>query len=93
MIKNSFFVFLNDFKNSSKDLIPIIIVVTFFQALIIQKIPTNIFSIILGLFIVALGLAVFIRGLEIGIFPVGENLANDFAKKGSLFWLLDSPPL
>ncbi len=88
MIKNSFFVFLNDFKNSSKDLIPIIIVVTFFQALIIQKIPTNIFSIILGLFIVALGLAVFIRGLEIGIFPVGENLANDFAKKGSLFWLL-----
>lgn len=38
--------------------------------------------------IVAVGLALFIRGLELGIFPIGENLAIDFAKKGSVFWLL-----
>ena len=42
----------------------------------------------MGLLIVAVGLALFIRGLEIGIFPIGEALAHDFAKKGSLFWLL-----
>jgi hypothetical protein len=34
------------------------------------------------------GLALFIRGLELGIFPIGESLAVDFSKKGSLFWLL-----
>lgn len=50
--------------------------------------PDNLTSIIIGLAIVAVGLALFIRGLELGIFPIGEGLAIDFAKKGSLFWLL-----
>jgi len=81
-------VFLNDLKNSFKDLVPIIIVVAFFQVAIIQAMPKNLSSIIIGLIIVAVGLALFIRGLELGIFPIGENLATDFARKGSLFWLL-----
>ncbi len=80
-----FKIFLNDLKNSFKDLIPIIAVVAFFQIAIIQKIPDNTFSILIGLTIVAVGLAIFIRGLELGIFPVGENLAIEFAKKGSFF--------
>jgi hypothetical protein len=50
--------------------------------------PEQLSSILIGLFIVAIGLALFIRGLELGIFPIGENLAIDFAKKGSLLWLL-----
>ena len=37
---------------------------------------------------VVLGLTLFIRGLEMGLFPVGESMAYDFARKGSLFWLL-----
>ncbi|HIP59354.1 MAG TPA: DUF1538 domain-containing protein, partial [Campylobacterales bacterium] len=81
-------IFANDLKNSFKDLIPIILVVAFFQISIIQKVPNNLTSIIIGLTIVAIGLALFIRGLELGIFPIGENLAVDFAKKGSVFWLL-----
>ena len=60
----------------------------FFQTFIIQAVPENLASIVIGLVIVAVGLALFIRGLELGIFPVGENLAIDFAKKGSTFWLL-----
>jgi len=75
-------------KSSSKDLLPIIVVVAFFQAFVIKSMPNNLTSIVIGLFIVAVGLALFIRGLELGIFPIGENLAIDFAKKGSLFWLL-----
>jgi hypothetical protein len=81
-------IFLGDLKGSFKDLLPIIIVVAFFQAFIIQAIPDNLTSIVIGLTIVAIGLALFIRGLELGIFPIGENLAIDFAKKGSTFWLL-----
>ncbi|WP_051505451.1 DUF1538 domain-containing protein [Sulfurospirillum arcachonense] len=88
MIVESLKIFLSDLKNSTKDLLPIIAVVAFFQILIIKTIPNDLVSICIGLFIVATGLALFIRGLEIGIFPVGENLANDFAKKGSVFWLL-----
>jgi len=41
-----------------------------------------------GMIIVGVGLAIFLQGLEIGIFPVGENLARDFAKSGSTFWIL-----
>jgi hypothetical protein len=87
-MKESLKVFLGDLKGSARDLAPIIVVVALFQIVILRSMPQNLFSICLGLFIVAVGLALFIRGLEIGIFPVGENLANDFAKKGSVFWLL-----
>jgi hypothetical protein len=88
MIKESIKIFAGDLKNSFKDLLPIIIVVTLFQGLIIQAVPANLTSIVIGLTIVAVGLALFIRGLELGIFPIGEGLAVDFAKKGSVFWLL-----
>ncbi len=81
-------IFLKDLTNSFKDLLPIIIVVSIFQTFIIAKIPPDLSSIVLGLVIVAFGLAIFIRGLGIGIFPIGEQLAVDFAKKGSVFWLL-----
>lgn len=81
-------IFLGDLKNSFMDLLPIIVVVAIFQTFIIGKMSTNLSSIVIGLCIVAFGLAIFIRGLELGIFPIGENLAVDFAKKGSFIWLL-----
>jgi len=87
-MKESIKIFSQDLKNSFKDLLPIILVVAFFQTFIIQSMPDNLTSIVIGLTIVAVGLALFIRGLELGIFPIGENLAIDFAKKGSTFWLL-----
>lgn len=87
-MKESLKIFAGDLKNSFKDLLPIIIVVALFQGLIIQAVPANLTSIVIGLTIVAVGLALFIRGLELGIFPIGEGLAVDFAKKGSVFWLL-----
>jgi len=87
-MKDSLKIFAGDLKNSFKDLLPIIIVVALFQGAIIQAVPENLSSIVIGLTIVAVGLALFIRGLELGIFPIGEGLAIDFAKKGSVFWLL-----
>jgi hypothetical protein len=87
-MKESIKIFSQDLRNSFKDLLPIILVVAFFQTFIIQAMPENLTSIVIGLTIVAVGLALFIRGLELGIFPIGENLAIDFAKKGSTFWLL-----
>ncbi len=80
--------FLVQLKGSFKDLLPIILVISFFQIFILQSVPDNLFSIVIGLIIVAIGLALFIQGLEVGIFPIGESLARDFAQKGSLFWLL-----
>ena len=87
-MKTSLKIFAGDLKNAFSDLLPIILVVALFQGVILQSIPENLTSIVIGLSIVAIGLALFIRGLELGIFPVGEGLAVDFARKGSLFWLL-----
>jgi len=80
--------FGNLLKGSFRDLLPIIVVICFFQFAILQQVPDNTIQIAIGLFIVAVGLAIFLYGLEIGIFPLGENLADEFARKGSAFWLL-----
>ncbi|MBN2768005.1 MAG: DUF1538 domain-containing protein, partial [Campylobacterales bacterium] len=88
MFKESLKIFFTDIRGSFKDLLPIIVVVALFQTFVIGEIPKNLTTIIIGLFIVAIGLALFIRGLELGIFPIGENLAIEFSQKGSLFWLL-----
>ena len=87
-MKDSLKIFAGDLKNSFMDLLPIIIVVALFQGVIIRSVPDDLLSIATGLTIVAVGLALFIRGLELGIFPIGEGLAVDFARKGSVFWLL-----
>lgn len=80
--------FLKLLKESFRDLMPIIIVIMFFQLAIIQSVPENWLSTAIGLGIVGVGLAVFLLGLEVGIFPVGEGLASDFARKGSTKWII-----
>ncbi len=34
-----------------------------------------------------MGLSLFVQGLKLGLFPLGETMAWDFAHKGSLMWL------
>ena len=80
--------FLQLLKESFRDLLPIILVIVFFQLAIIQTVPENWLSTAIGLAIVGVGLAVFLLGLEVGIFPVGEGLASDFARKGSTKWIV-----
>lgn len=74
--------------DSFRDLLPIILVVCFFQLFILQQPIPNWPSLLIGTFFVVIGLALFIRGLEMALFPIGESLAYAFARKGSLAWLL-----
>lgn len=71
-----------------RDLAPIILIVAFFQLAVIRQPLENIADIAVGLFAVMLGLTIFVQGLEMALFPLGEALAHAFARKGSLFWLL-----
>jgi hypothetical protein len=80
--------FLHRLRDAFRDLLPIVAVIAVFQAAVLQQAPPNLAAMVAGLVIVAVGLALFIQGLEVGIFPIGENLANQFALKGSTFWLL-----
>ncbi|EMD1176214.1 DUF1538 domain-containing protein [Vibrio harveyi] len=74
--------------SSARDLLPIVIVITFFQLVVLQEPLPNLVSILFGLLLVILGLTFFIFGLELGLFPIGENMAQAFANTGSVFWLL-----
>ena len=80
--------FLKLLKESFRDLIPIIVVILFFQLAIIQTVPEGWVNTAIGLGIVGVGLAIFLQGLEIGVFPVGEGLARNFAKSGWTTWIL-----
>lgn len=80
--------FIVALRHSARDLLPIVLVVLFFQIVILQQALPTAADLILGMLMVVLGLTLFVRGLEMGLFPIGESLAYDFARKGSLFWLL-----
>lgn len=73
---------------SFRDLLPIVLVIAFFQLVVLQEPLPNLLSILFGLLLVVLGLTFFIFGLEMGLFPIGESMAQAFARKGSVLWLM-----
>jgi hypothetical protein len=74
--------------DSLRDLAPIILVITFFQLVVLQQPIPNLAGLLGGTLLVTLGLTFFIYGLEMGLFPIGESMAQAFSQKGSVFWLL-----
>ena len=73
---------------SLRDLLPIVTVIAFFQLAVLQEPLPDLLSILAGLVLVLLELTFFIFELEMGLFPVGESMAQALARKGSVFWLL-----
>jgi hypothetical protein len=74
--------------SSARDLLPIVVVIAFFQLVVLQQPIPNLGELLLGTLFVVIGLALFVRGLEMGLFPIGESMAHAFARKGSVTWLL-----
>jgi hypothetical protein len=73
---------------SLRDLLPVVLVVVFFQLAVLQQPLPNLIQLMSGMLLVVLGLTFFINGLEMGLFPIGESLAHALARKGSLLWLV-----
>jgi hypothetical protein len=71
-----------------RDLAPILVVIAFFQLAVLRQPLPDLGGLLAGALLVMLGLALFIQGLEMGLFPIGEAMAGAFARKGSLAWLL-----
>ena len=74
--------------DSLRDLAPIILVIAFFQLVVLQQPIPNLAGLLGGTLLVTTGLTFFIYGLEMGLFPIGESMAQAFSQKGSVFWLL-----
>lgn len=74
--------------NALRDLAPIILVIAFFQIVVLRQPFPDLASVLIGILCVIAGLTLFIQGLESGLFPLGEALAQGFAQKGSVVILL-----
>jgi len=87
-LQQAFLALFKSMLGSLRDLLPIILVIGFFQAFVLQQPIPGFMDIITGTLFIILGLTFFIYGLEMGLFPIGESMANAFARKGSVVWIL-----
>ena len=79
---------LRIFAGSARDLLPIVVVIGFFQIAVLQQPFPDLERVLVGMIFVVVGLSLFVQGLETGLFPLGETMAHAFARKGSLAALL-----
>ena len=81
-------IILKKLKQAFTDLLPIVLVIAFFQIFVLKQALPQMGEVLFGVLLVVAGLTLFVQGLEMGLFPIGEAMAHALARKGSLFWLL-----
>ena len=86
-MKKSLIALTRDAYSSVRDLAPIVVVIAIFQVLVIREPVHDMPALVFGGLLVVAGLAFFLFGLRIALFPIGEGLAHALARKGSIFWL------
>jgi len=75
-------------RDALADLLPIILVIGFFQLVVLRQPLPQLSEVLVGAVLVVAGLSLFVQGLEMALFPIGEAMAHALARKGSVFWLL-----
>jgi hypothetical protein len=79
--------FMRSLRQSAQDLLPIVLVIGFFQLVALRQPVPQLGQILAGAVMVLLGLTLFVQGLKMALFPLGEEMAYSFVKRGEL-WLL-----
>jgi len=74
--------------DSARDIAPILLVIALFQLAVLQQPLPDFVGLLGGMLLVVTGLTFFVFGLNMGLFPLGAEMANAFAQKGSLSWML-----
>mgnify|MGYP006429853215 CR=1 FL=1 len=80
--------FFQTMRASLRDLAPTFIVIAFFQLVVLQQPLPDIMALASGAVLVMVGLTLFVMGLKLGLFPMGDSMAHSLIRKNSLFWLL-----
>ncbi len=71
-----------------RNMLPILVTIGVFQLLVLGRMPERPIELAIGLLSTLVGLMLLVRGLEIGLFPIGEALADAMTRRGNPFWLL-----
>lgn len=67
---------LDSFLGTIRDVLPIIIILGFFQIVVLRQTIPNLKNVLIGFAMVIAGLALFLVGLEHALFPLGEMMAS-----------------
>lgn len=72
--------YLTDFMlitlSTIKDVLPVLLLVIFFQLAVLKQPIPHLKSVITGMVFVVLGLALFLQGLDLALFPIGRLMAD-----------------
>jgi len=68
--------FVETFLSTIADVIPIATIIFGFQFAVLKRPVANLPQVLLGFFYVILGLSLFLLGLEMALFPLGETMAE-----------------
>jgi len=80
--------FLQMIKGSLRDLTPVVLVIMVFHIFVLARPATELLVLAEGAVFVVIGLTLFVYGLELALFPIGDALATALARRGSVFWLV-----
>ncbi len=77
------------FSNTLLDVLPIAVIILGFQFLVIREPMPNFRKILLGFIIGLTGLVLFLEGLELSLFPIGELMAGQLTDPGFILGNVD----
>ena len=87
-MKESLTALASDALSSLRDLLPVVLIISAFQIFVFRGPVAELLPLAGGAVLVVIGLTLFIFGLRLALFPIGESLAHALAIKGSVFWLI-----
>ena len=73
--------------DTTRDVLPVIVVIGCFQFLLFRRRLENPHKVIPGLVFVVVGLYLFVEGLNLGLFPLGETMAMQFSRAEHIKWV------
>lgn len=71
--------FAHTLGSMAKDVLPVVVLLLFFQLVVLRKPLPNWRRMALGFFFVLLGLSLFLNGLETALFPIGKTMARQLS--------------
>lgn len=66
-----------------RDVLPIALIIAFFQAVVLRRPLHNFARLLWGFCFVVIGLALFLMGLELALFPIGHEMAQQLTAKSN----------
>ena len=68
---------------TSRDVLPVIVLITFFQLIVLRRPIPHLRRLVVGGVFVVIGLALFLAGLEKALFPLGKIMAAQLSDPAS----------